>query len=204
MSKEIPLEADVHCLDGPAGKSTHVIFNPLTEMITHVVVYDGDFPEETARVVSADRITDTTHDSIQLDCGLSDLRAMEPFHEVHFLPREGEPEYIGTAMAWPWARPEGRLLPLETESVPVGELALRRGAHVEATDGRVGEVEEFLVADDGHATHLVLAKGHLLGRRHISVPLSAVGHTEEDVVYLKVDRETVEALPDYQPDTYAD
>lgn len=201
MSREIPLEADVLCPDGPAGKSTYVIFNPLTGLITHVVVYDGDFPEETERVVPVDRIADTTHDSIRLDCSLHQLRDMEPFRQVHFLPREGEPEYVGTALAWPWARPEGRLLPLETESIPVGELALHRGAHVEATDGRVGQVEEFLVADDGHATHLVLEKGHLLGRRRIAVPLSAVAHTEEDVVYLKVDQATVDAMPNHTPDS---
>lgn len=196
--KELPFDATVRCTDGPAGGCTHLIFDPIEEAITHLVVHDGGFPEDTRRVVPVERVTGSGHDWIQLDCTLTELREMEPFHAVHFLPRESPPEYVGTALAWPWARPEGQVVPIETESVPRGELAIRRGAHVEAADGRVGRVGEFLISDDGHVTHLVLMSGHAWGKREVAIPLSMVSHAEEEAVHLSVGRAEIERLPDVE------
>ena len=35
---DIPLNVDVHCPDGRCGRSTHIIINPATEQVTHLVV----------------------------------------------------------------------------------------------------------------------------------------------------------------------
>ena len=51
---------------------------------------------------------------------------------------------------------------VEHEQIPLGELAVSGGAHVEATDGRMGRVDEFLVnQENGYITHLVMREGHL-------------------------------------------
>jgi len=43
---------------------------------------------------------------------------------------------------------------------------VRRGTRVEATDGHVGHVDEFVVnPENGHITHSVMREGHLWGKK---------------------------------------
>jgi sporulation protein YlmC with PRC-barrel domain len=80
--------------------------------------------------------------------------------------------------------------------VPPGELAVRRRAHVKAIDGRVGQVDEFLVDPvSEHITHLILREGHLWGQRDVTVPVSEIARIEEDTVHLKLTKAQIEALP---------
>ncbi len=68
---------------------------------------------------------------------------------------------------------------VQVEEVPGSGVAVHVGAHVEATDGRVGKVDEFLVDRKSSAiTHVVLHQGHLWGKRSISVPVSAIDRIE--------------------------
>jgi hypothetical protein len=191
--KGIPLDARVHCSDGSAGRSTCLILDPIREVVTQIVVYDGGRPIELERVVPVERIADTTHDSILLDCTGDELRELPTFDSVGYIPREDD---AGTrTFFWPFARPEAVNLPLEHERVPLGELALRRAADIEATDGHVGKLGELLVDEEGRITHVVLKEGHLWGRREVAVPVSMVEDAEEDLVRLRVDRSAVEELP---------
>jgi uncharacterized membrane protein len=74
--------------------------------------------------------------------------------------------------------------------------AVEPGAHVEATDGRVGVVSELGAAEEGaDASHFVLQEGHLWGKKVVTLPLSAVDRVEGDTVYLKLDKEAVAKLP---------
>ncbi len=191
--KGIPLDARVHCSDGPAGRSTCLILDPIREVVTQVVVYDGGRPIELERVVPVERIADTTHDSILLDCTRDELRELPTFDSVGYTPREDD---AGTrTFFWPFARPEAVNLPLGHERIPLGELALRRGAGIEATDGHMGKLGELLVDEEGRITHFVLKEGHLWGRREVAVPVSMVEDAAEDLVRLRVDRSAVEELP---------
>lgn len=67
---------------------------------------------------------------------------------------------------------------------------------MEAIDGRVGRVDEFIVnPDTGHITHMILREGHLWGDDELSVPVSEIAKIDEDVVYLKLNKKQVNALP---------
>ena len=88
------------------------------------------------------------------------------------------------------------MIPVAHERIPPGELAVRRGARVEATDGHAGRVDEFLVnPEDGYITHLVLREGHLWGQKEVTVPVSQIDHIEDNAVHLKLDKHSVEVLP---------
>jgi sporulation protein YlmC with PRC-barrel domain len=79
--------------------------------------------------------------------------------------------------------------------IPPGDLAVRRGARVQATDGRVGQVEEFLVdPDSGYITHLRLRESRRWGDRGVCVPVSEIAEIREDVVYLKADKKAVKSM----------
>jgi uncharacterized membrane protein len=75
-------------------------------------------------------------------------------------------------------------------------MAVRRGAVIEATDGFVGHLGEFLVdPESGQLTHLVLQEGHNWEKREISLPLSVVDQALENTIYLKLDKAGVAKLP---------
>jgi sporulation protein YlmC with PRC-barrel domain len=86
----------------------------------------------------------------------------------------------------------------EYQQIQPGELAVRRGTGVEATDGYVGKVDEFVVnPENGHITHMVMREGHLWGKRDVIIPLSTMGDTREDTVFLKLDKHQIESLPTF-------
>jgi sporulation protein YlmC with PRC-barrel domain len=87
---------------------------------------------------------------------------------------------------------------VEHEQIPPGELAVRRGTRVEAKDGYVGKVDEFVInPKNGHITHLVMREGHLWGKKDVIIPLSSLGTTLNDTVFLKLDKHQIESLPTF-------
>ncbi|GMQ79179.1 MAG: hypothetical protein BMS9Abin02_1740 [Anaerolineae bacterium] len=196
---EIPIDAEVLCLDGPAGRSSHVIIDPTQKTVTHFVVKREEVAGSENWIVPIEFITKSTHDSIYLKLSLDELQGMPQFSEMHWLEADrDEPGYPADAIYLaPYVTPlrtEG--IPIETERIPRGEIAIRRGAFVEARDGLVGTVGEFLIdPDSGQISHIVLQEGHLWGKQEIAIPLSAVDEALESTVYLKMDREDLKALP---------
>jgi sporulation protein YlmC with PRC-barrel domain len=194
---DVPLNADVKCTDGSGGKSTYVIINPTTQQVTHFVVKEKRSCH-TERLVPVDRIKETTHDLIRLRCTKGELAKMEPFIEIEFAQRNIS--YVDPVVSLSQMRScvvsKTTAVPVRHARIPPGELAVHRGAHVEATDGHVGRVDEFLVDQaTGHITHLVLLGGHLWSQKDVTVPISQIDHIEEDTIYLKLDKHAVESLP---------
>jgi sporulation protein YlmC with PRC-barrel domain len=192
---EIPVNAEVHCADGLCGHSTHIVLKPRTDEVTHIVVKEKHFPH-TERLVPMGMVTETTTSVIRLSCTADELARMQPFLQTDYVQVE-IPHYVGGPyMMEPYYFPETEQLAVEHESIPSSELAVRRGARVEATDGHVGKVDEFLVDPKSeYITHLVLREGHLWGQKDVTIPVSEIDRIEEGTVYLKLDRKHVEALP---------
>jgi sporulation protein YlmC with PRC-barrel domain len=200
--RDIPLNAKVECTDGPVGKSTAVIINPIEHKVTHVVVKGDNMPWTKRRLVPVEQVSETSQSMIRLNCSREALAKMEPFVSKRYVqkePREYPSSFYGgegpTYMnAFVFA---ADVVPIEVERVPPGELAVHRGATVRATNGRVGQVDEFLVDPASkQITHLVLREGHLWDRRELTVPFSAIERVDNDTVYLSLDKQAVEKLPD--------
>jgi len=200
---EIPLKAQVECTDGVCGRCVVVLLNPVVDQVTHLVVRMDSLPH-TEYIVPVDVVFATTADTIGLRCSKAELEKMEPFVQTEFI-REKMPHvypgYAGFGMGalyyWPYASYERTMeVPVEHLQIPPGELAVRRGTRVEATDGYVGKVDEFLVnPENGHITHLVMREGHLWGQKDVTIPLSAMGDTRKGTVFLKLDKHQIESLP---------
>jgi hypothetical protein len=60
----------------------------------------------------------------------------------------------------------------------------------------LGEVDGFVVDTDDQITHLVLERGHLWGRREVTIPIGAVARVETDAIALSLTRDKVGALPE--------
>jgi hypothetical protein len=189
------MNANVSCSDGPCGKTTYLVIKPTNEEITHVVVSNGSFPEINY-LVPIVRILESTPDSIRLNCTYAELSKLPVFNQVEFISTQLKGSDKSMFMVWPYVIPEANYIPIENEHIPADEFAVRRGANVEATDGRVGHVDEFLInPQDDTITHLVLREGHLWGQKNITIPLSQIDHIDENTVWLKLDKQSIETLP---------
>jgi hypothetical protein len=192
---DIPINAEVHCVDGFGGHSTYVVLNPITGKMTHLVVKEHNLPY-IEFLVPVERVTESTPHTIHLDCTRAELSKMDPFIKTEFVQSEIPRLTMDPYMMWPYYIPETRVHTLEHEQIPPGEMAVHRGAHVEATDGHVGRVDGFLVdPKNAHITHLVLREGHLWGHKDVTIPVSQIDRLEEDTVYLELDKASIEALP---------
>lgn len=194
---KLPLNVDVHCSDGRCGRSTHIIFNPVTERVTHIVVKQGR-KSQAERLVPVSWISETTPELILLNRTRDEVAALKTFHQTDFVQRDvphyaAEPEFT---LLWPYRIPAKKMIAEKHRQIPAGELAVRRGARVRAIDGWVGRVDEFAVdPESGHITHLVLREGLPWDRRHVDIPVSAINRIEENVVHLKLNKASIEALP---------
>jgi hypothetical protein len=195
---DIPINVDVLCAGELCGRSTCLIINPINTSVTHLVVIERDFPYM-ERLVPVEAILDSSPNSIQLRCRKVGLSEMEPFKETDFISAslfQSTLPYGTPYLMWPYSPYEGAPMLPEHEHIPAGEVVIRRGTPVKAADGRVGNVDEFLVdTQNDSITHLVLREGHLWGNRDISIPVSEIDRIADDAVYLKLKKKVIATLP---------
>lgn len=204
----IPINVDVYSSDGLFGRSSHLIVNPANKQVTHLVVKEKHFPH-TEYMVPIDQVEDSTPDMIKLYCTRAALATMDPFIHIDTIQNNaksmGYPtEEFGLtgnlAMGYatfPQHDPgEWFTVTVKTEAVPDGEVALTRGAHIHARDGQIGQLDGFLVTSNtGQITHLVLREGHLWGQKDVTIPVAQIDHMAADNIYLKLDKQSIGALP---------
>ena len=203
MRTEIPIVAEVRCDDGVAGESVAAIVDPVQRVITHLVLRERRYPHA-ERLVPVDLIAAATEDEVRLRSSIAGVSTLDRFIEDEFVEvpdvelsspiTMGSPAPYTARYVWPFAYPQEKVL-VTHERIPKDELAVRRTFEVDATDGRVGRVEAFLVdREDDHITHVVVRTGHL-ARREFAVPVSDVAEISPDRVALRLDRRRVEDLP---------
>lgn len=195
---DIPMNVKVLCAGKECGRSTSLVINPINERVTHLVVTETKFPN-IERLVSVDKILNSSPNSIQLRCSQADLSNMDSFEETDFIESgqmEASLPYNAPYEVWPYAMYEVMPLPFEHENIPAGNVVIRRGTPVKATDGEVGKVDEFLVNPENDViTHLILREGHLWGQKDVTIPVSEIEKITKEAVNLKLDKEKIESLP---------
>jgi sporulation protein YlmC with PRC-barrel domain len=196
---QIPIDVEVQCTDGVVGHTSAIIVDPATKAVTHVVVRGkgtllGEF------LVPVGMIDQATPHAVYLRWNRAKLEGAERFDKAIMVDKGG---ISGAGMVWPYAEvsdinfgaPSPSMF-VQVEQIPGAEVAVHVGAHVDATDGRVGKVDEFVIdRESGAITHIILRHGHLWNKEEVSVPVSAIDHIADDVVYLRLDRVAIEALP---------
>ena len=189
---KIPVHAQVECTDGSAGQSTAVIINPYTRTLTHLAVEDHEALIPTTRLVPLALVAQTTPDKIQLTCTRAELGNLDIFSETRFIQNED----ITLEYLEPYMTPlDVNYLAVESQNVPPGELAVYRGTTVEAADGYIGTVGEFLIDPAaGHITHLILQKGHVWDKKDLLVPVAAIDRLNGVAIYLKLSKAELAGL----------
>jgi sporulation protein YlmC with PRC-barrel domain len=81
------------------------------------------------------------------------------------------------------------------DSVPLGEVEVRHGDRVCATDGEIGLVEGLVIDPANHGvTHVLLQEGHLWGRKEVAIPIAAVTSVD-DGISVSLSRQQIGDLP---------
>ena len=204
---EIPLQARVECTDGVCGHSVYVLINPVAEKVTHLVVIEDSSPY-TEYIVPVEFVSATIVDTIQLRCNKAELEKMDRFIQTEFVEEKvpngnflaGNGMYgMGSYYYLPYVTSDGKAYEfVKTQQIPPGELAVHRGTRVEAKDGYIGKVDEFVVnPKNGLITHLVMREGHPWGKKDVIIPLSAMGKTLDGTMFLKLNKHQIESLPTF-------
>jgi hypothetical protein len=201
---------EVTCSDGVCGDLRCVVIDPVARVLTHLVV-EPKHRQGQGRLVPID-LVDASAEEICLRCSAAEFDALEEAEETHFLSGAGEPMGYGAgqALAWPYyglgggmggigmggmGMASGPQVIIE-DRVPAGEVEVRRGEHVHATDGDIGRVQGLVIdPKDHHVTHVLLQEGHLWGKQEIAIPIGAVKDVAADGVRLKLAKDEVRDLP---------
>jgi hypothetical protein len=86
------------------------------------------------------------------------------------------------------------------DRVPDGEVEVRRGEHVHATDGSIGQIHGFVIDPTDHrVTHVLLDEGHMWGKKRVAIPISAEKYVTNGV-QLTLTKSEVGDLPPVELD----
>ena len=139
----IPLDVDVECTDGRAGKSSSVIVNRKTLQVTHFVVKEKERPQ-TERLVPIEYVQESAADRIRLSCTINELQEMQEFVTINYRQVEIIRYSASNYGAVPYYTPEIETYEYQEEQVPMGGVSIRSGLEVQASDGKVGRAVNLL------------------------------------------------------------
>lgn len=189
---EFTIGTQAWCLDGWCGEVSRVIIDPDARTVTHLVI-EPKRRQQPGRLVPLD-LVDTTDGEIKVRCTLAEFGNLEAAEETE-LVEDGSFGGTGVGGMKPPMGIPHRARTVVEDVVPLGETQLRRGEHVHAVDGEIGEVQGFLVDPDDHGvTHVLLKEGHLWGRKEVAIPVGAVT-TVQNGIRLNITKKQVEDLP---------
>ena len=213
---EFTIGAEVSASDGSVGKVNRVVVDPVAKKLTHLVVETG-LGQGPSRLVPLDLVQGDGGGEVRLSCTKAEFENLEPAEETKFVRRTTSFGSFGAGdvLSWPYygaagigdldgiggaggmGTEDGSPVPRKVtyDTVPVGEVSVRRGQPVLATDGAIGHVQGLVVhPDSGHVTHVLLQEGHLWGKKEVAIPISAVDSTV-DGTQLKIAKKDVQDLP---------
>jgi sporulation protein YlmC with PRC-barrel domain len=174
---------------------TQVVINPLDDTVTHLIV-EPEHREGLGRLVPVGSVS-AARGHLDLSISRAEFDQLEIAEQTRFLPgSDGYPGYTPEEMLLNPYYGGNTTVPVTVDSLPLGEVAVRRGEDVHALDGRIGEVEGLIV--DGrnhHVTHVLLKEGHLFARKEVAIPIGSVEKVDDYGVRLSVTKKEVADLP---------
>jgi hypothetical protein len=199
--------------DGYRGEVRAAVIDPVAATVTHLVV-EPEGRSGLARLVPlklAEAEADTDDYDVRAAPGKLRLRCTE----AEFMNLDAAEETLAefavgqtvpVQLIPPGWRGTGepvaeggdilRIPERETVDVtPPGEVAEHGGDHVHATDGDIGRLRGFrLDPASGRVTHVLLAEGHLWGRKEVAIPFDKIAGFDQGIK-LSLTKKQVQDLP---------
>lgn len=176
----------VACSDGPCGEILRLVIDPRLRVLSYLVV-EPKHRRGTGRLVPVDLVA-VSNNEIRLHCTKQDFLKLSFAEETIFLSSDGNSsdERVGQ-MLLETQTGVGDLLgtflpPVEYDTLPLGDVEVRRGERALAVDGNAGTVIGVVVdSDQHHLISVLLREGHLWRRRDVALPGSAVAGVDAGV-----------------------
>jgi len=184
---------DATCTDGVCGEVIRIVVDPIARAVTHIVV-EPKHRRGQGRLVPLD-LVDTTTGEMRLRCTRAEFKKLDHAEETQFLPGASDYEGYGPQqwVSWPYFGLGGTGLGMGAvwgsvtyDTVPLGEVTVRRGEHVHATDGEIGRVQGLVIDQrNHHVTPCASPRGPLVGSQRSGHPHQRRGrnrqrHSAED------------------------
>jgi sporulation protein YlmC with PRC-barrel domain len=199
---ELVIGSDIRCADGFRGEVRCVVVDPAARTVTHLVV-EPKGRLGLARLVPLE-LVEVTGDEIGLRCTEAEFKDLAPAEETlaEFVPGYEAPVQLLTPG---WQDAGGlvvdgstisRISKKETISiVPSGEVEERRGDHVRATDGEIGQLRALRIDPRSRqVAHVLLKVGHSGTRKNVAIPFDLVTGFG-DGIQLSITKQQVRDLP---------
>ncbi len=196
--------ADAICDSGVLGELTRVVIDPIARTITDLVI-EPRHRRGTVHLVPVGLVSSASEREVRLRCTESEFSALDQAEEIRFIP--------GASGAWDYPQSQMLTLPYYTlsggmgmgmgagprevisEITPAGDVDVRRGEQVQATDGAIGRVQGLVVDPGDHSvTHFLLEEGHMWGKKRVAIPITAVTGVD-DGVRLRLSKREIGDLP---------
>lgn len=196
---QFKMGAEVVCVDGPVGVLSRVVVDPVAQSVTHLVVSPRHLGGE-GRLVPI-QLVDSAAEPTRVSCTKEAFEALERAEETELLPTPGGA--LGYEPGHVWALPYFALgagmgdvgpQPVTYDRVPLGEVEVRRGEQVLASDGAIGRVQGLVIDRDHHVTHVLLQEGHLWGRKEVAIPIRSVRSVEHGI-QVDLTKDEIKDLP---------
>lgn len=199
----------VVCAGGACGELGRVVVDPVARTLTHLVVRPK--PRRGLDRLVPISAVDVAGPPIQLRCTRASFDAFEEAEEIRFLSG-GAHEWgygPGESLSWPYyglgmaGLGEGigamgvanMAQPVVRDRIPLGEVQVRRGDKVQATDGAIGSVQGLVIEpSEHHVTHILLQEGHLWVRKQVAIPIGALTSVDDGIL-LTLTKQEVKDLP---------
>lgn len=190
------LNAEVQCTDGAGGHVTALVLNPVTKVATHLVI-DPKGHGHDMYLLPLAWVTESTGKKIALQCSRAELDQLPPFLKEERVVAEGLDAMDAQALMGSEFQSGvsyqdfsfaggGSAAVIEVEAIPESEVAVRHGIPVEATDGKAGEVDGFVLdPQSGQITALVLREGHLF-KKDVEITLEQIDRIGETAIHLNI------------------
>jgi len=208
---EITEHAKVFTAHGEyVGKVDRIVIDPITRMVSHIVVHKGVLlPED--KVISIEGIATATEERIHLARG-SHPNEFPSFIEQHYVKlddedHDGDPgtEDVRTPFVWygPYGMAssmyESSMRVVTERNIPERAVALESGACI-CVVGRaeIGELDEVITTEAGLATHIVVTMSDpSLDRK--AIPMHWVDEIAANEIHLGATQWMIDAIEAYDP-----
>ena len=201
----------VDATDGSCGKLAGVIIDPIAGKLSHLII-EPRRHHGLGKLVPVESV-ESDGNPIRLSCTTAAFEQFDDAEEAHFeQPTDASLGYAaGEAYQLPYygvgivggmgagpmgavgepAAPQAEI----SDRVPTGEVEVRRGDPVHASDGFIGKVKGLVVDPaDNHVTHVLLAEGHFFGHKNVAIPIGKTARIEDEIK-VELTKEEIEALP---------
>jgi sporulation protein YlmC with PRC-barrel domain len=191
VADRLEFETPVYCTDGKLGELADVVIAPRSMRVVDLVVRPRHMGGP-ARLVPIEAAEGSAWDeSIHLTCSMDEASGFPAIQEAAVM-RMGE--VPSGDSAWDVGVEDVVAVPAY-DRIPKGKVELRHQSSVVSSDGHlVGKVDAFVV-DGDEISHVILERGHIWGRRDVTIPISCLARLETDQVVLGISRHEVGALP---------